>query len=254
MFFLYHRTTRPTGRAIAQALGMSAGVEPPLYSSRIDTLIRWGSRVDARAARIINKSNAIAAASDKLLSLRVLEEAGILVPRWSEDPTQLQGPILGRRTQHTRGTDIVLCLQRSDWEKNPRDYYTEYIPTVREFRIHVAFGEVIRVQGKYLDFPEQAKPWMRNYGTGYRYRTPRLNLKPDRTDTAVRAVTSLGLDFGAVDMLIGDDDAAYVLEVNTAPACSPMTAEAYVNAFSRELNLTPNLTALRQLATEEEVQ
>lgn len=241
MFFLYHRRSAPTGAVLAQALGAAHGELPPATGS--DVLIRWGSRAVAgfgaanQSARVINKSGAIAAASDKLDSLVKMREAGVRVPDFSEDPTDLEFPFLGRKRSHARGTDVVLCLQKGDYKRRPRDYYVQYVPTVREFRVHVVGDEAIRVQGKFLDHPEQAVPWIRNHANGYRFRAPRKRLNRERLDMAVQAVKALGLDFGAVDLLIGDDGQTYVLEVNTAPSCSPLTGGAYVAAFQRLLGL-----------------
>lgn len=262
-FLLYHRRTRPTGRVLAHVLGAGAEVAPDIRFSSVpnwDWVIRWGNRASlpgyAFRARVINGSDAIARASDKLESLGTMREAEVRVPDWSEDPEDLEFPFLGRRIQHTQGRDVVLCLQRGDYRRRPRDYYVKYIPTVREFRVHVVAGEVIRVQGKYLDFPEQSLPWIRNYGTGYRFREPSRRLRPSRTEMAIRAVESLGLDFGAVDLLVGDDGLEYVLEVNTAPACSPLTAEKYIRAFQRLLNIPDqylSLAYLRQLSADDDV-
>lgn len=241
MFFLYHRRSAPTGSVLAQALRAAHGESPPSPHEN-DVLIRWGNRAagildGAASQRIINKASAIAAASDKLGSLVKLREAGVRVPDFSEDPTDLEFPFVGRKRSHARGTDLVLCLQKGDYKRKPRDYYVQYIPTVREFRVHVVGDGAIRVQGKYLDVPEQAVPWIRNHSNGYRFRAPRKRLNRERLNQAVQAVKALGLDFGAVDLLIGDDGQTYVLEVNTAPSCSPLTGGAYVAAFQRLLGL-----------------
>lgn len=120
------------------------------------------------------------------------------------------------------------------------DFYTEYIPNTREYRIHVFQGEVIRIQGKYLDFPDQhTNPYVKNHGQGYRFRAPDRQLNSDRLEAATAAVDALGLDFGAVDLLIGEDRLCYVLEVNSAPACSPLTAQAYVRRFAEWLGIDP---------------
>lgn len=241
MYFLYHKRSAPTGRVLAAALGCEHGLATPANASP-DVLIRWGSRVTGpnghtATRRIINKSAAISAASDKLGSLTTMRAEGVRVPDFNTDATALSFPFLGRARSHARGTDVVLCLQRADYKRRPRDYYVQYIPTVREFRVHVAGGQVIRVQGKFLDHPTDAVPWIRNHAHGYRFRAPSKRLRKDRMDMAVAAVQSLGLDFGAVDLLIGDDGNCYVLEVNTAPSCSPLTAGAYVAAFQRMLNI-----------------
>lgn len=244
-FFLYHRKSRPTGQVLAEALGVEHGERVPYgFGVPLTDLIRWGSQAPylppsaaLSSTRIVNKADALAKASDKYLSLQLLRDAGVRVPNFSEDPEELQYPFLGRRRQHARGTDVVLVLQKGDILRRSRDYYVQYIPTTREFRLHVVGGKVIRTQGKFLDRPELAVPWIRNYATGYRFRAPRRQLNGSRVEAAVNAVRALGLDFGAVDLLIGNDGLEYVLEVNTAPSCSPLTARQYVTEFQRLLNL-----------------
>lgn len=241
-FFLYHKQSRPTGLVLASALDTPHGVERG-REGRVDWVIRWGSRASyrldygAHQPRIVNSIQALTAASDKLGTLQTLRDAGVKVPDWSTNPAELVFPFLGRRIHHARGTDVVLCLQKGDYLRKPRDYYVKYIPTVREFRVHVVAGEVIRVQGKYLDEASKAVSWIRNYKHGFRFRAPRQRLHRQRLEAAVNSVSALGLDFGAVDLLIGDDNETYVLEVNTAPACSPLTAAGYVAAFQRLLNI-----------------
>lgn len=260
MFFLYHRRSRPTGEVLARAL--NAEHNTFLTGSAPRKLIRWGSRADTWTddifPHVLNPAAAIAMASDKLESLEVMRSAGIPVPDFDTDPEALAGrvgyPILGRRTQHARATDVVLCLQRRDYRRQPRDYYVAYVPTNREYRLHVAGGEVIRVQGKYLDVSEDYLPWIRNYATGHRFRAPRRRLHNARLDSAVGAVESLGLDFGAADLIVADNGAHFVLEVNTSPSCSPLTGAAYCEAFKRMLGLdTPlDLGALDVLNPEQE--
>lgn len=260
---IYHRRSVPTGEVIANALQIPHGYE---WDGDLDPtgsfMIRWGSRrnphIDEECAVVLNNADAIERASDKLLSLEVMTEAGIQTPAFSTDPDDLVDicgyPILGRSRHHARGSDIKLCLQRADY-RNRKSFYTAYVPTKREFRVHVVRDQVVRIQGKYLDFPNQKLPWIRNYLTGYRFRSPRLRLRPERLQAAIGAVSAIGLDFGAVDLIIGDDNETYILEVNTAPSCSPMTGAAYVIAFGNILesyNLEINLSALDMLNPEME--
>lgn len=262
---LYHRRSQPTGEKIAEALQTDhfdhMGFES-LDDVPVDFLIRWGNsgepEYDQIMDKVVNTSEAIQRATDKFGSLELFREAGLTVPDFDRDPEALFErvgfPILGRNARHARGTDIKLCLQKRDYAR-PRDFYTQYIPTKREFRVHVVGNEVVRVQGKYLDFPERKKAWIRNYESGYRFRNPRLRLHSERLQAAVTAVSAIGLDFGAVDLIIGDDNSTYILEVNTAPSCSPLTGAAYVTGIAGLLNgfgIEINLDALNFLESDME--
>ena len=239
MFFMYHPRTRPTGQILGRALCIDFGTTTDV---RQDVLIRWGTerRIQYRPERVINMTRAIEAASSKYESLFTMREAGVPVPRASTSPQAVRAPYLGRDFSHTQGRDIVLCMQEADALRNPKDYYIEYIPTQREYRVHVAFGEVIKVSEKVLTDPSQSCGYIRNHGHGYTFRQPRTRLGNLGQAASVDAVRALGLDFGAVDLIIGDDSNTYILEVNTGPACNRSTGLAYVQAFAAQLGLGPD--------------
>ncbi len=234
---IYNRRGRPTGERIAAALQVPTG--GAIGNEEGGFLIRWGNslqpELDDQFDRVINSAESIMNATNKLRSLEMLSEAELNVPAWSEDPDELIEeygyPILGRKLRHARGSDIQLILQKRDMRRE-RDFYTVYIPTNREYRVHVVGDRAVRVQAKYLDFPDQKKAWIRNYESGYRFRNPRLRMHARRLQAAISAVSALGLDFGAVDLIVGDDNETYILEVNTAPSCSPLTGAAYANGIA----------------------
>ena len=231
-FLLYHPKSRPTGRQLRDALGIPGGTR---IRGNPDTVIRWGSQRFPEAGGV-NTPSSLALASDKLRALRVLQENNVLVPEFITTlPAPFEGTWLGRKRKGYGGTDIIV------WEDNDgacvdnrheSEFFTRYIPNTREYRIHVFADAVIRIQGKYLDFPEQhTNPYIKNYAQGFRFRTPDKRLNSDRTEAAVAAVAALGLVFGAVDLLIGEDRRAYVLEVNTAPKLAPLTCSQYTAAI-----------------------
>lgn len=232
--------------------GISAPRERPT------ALIRWGSTRamnrgrDFTAIPTLNKGLAIARASNKFVTLDHLRDAAIPhVPffgSWEEalDAAGGSGIILGRDRSGMQGRDIVVydprMVHQGRYPAAPirsHHWYSLYMASSREVRIHVVGSEIIRTQGKYLDHPEDAdrNPFIRNYVTGYRYRSPRGELRSQRREAAVDAIKCLGLDFGAVDMLLfGDDQDAMILEVNTAPSCSPMTLSAYARALEQKVS------------------
>ena len=249
-YLAYTPLTRPTGRIMAAELGLrSYGVRRPPEPPGV--LVRWGSRREMGAPEIIlNRASAIRLASDKIATLDHMANAGIPhVPyfrTWEEALTAGgRAIILGRRRWGMQGRGIQVYDPAQIWGgRYPRfptlrhDWFSIYMEPTREVRLHVVGSDVVRIQGKYLDFPEQAarNPFVRNYGTGYRFRAPRRDLHTRRKEAAVEAVAALGLDFGAVDMLLfGGSEEARILEINTAPACSPLTARAYADALTRAL-------------------
>ena len=231
IFFLYHKTTRPTGRVLAKALMFRKfGIRVP--NEPLDLLIRWGNSAPSQAAIEINTAEAIRLAADKLAAFRKMSEHGIPVPEFSTMREDIRGTCFGRTRRGSKGRGIAI-YQPGEGLNTPHELFTRYIKSTREFRLHVVMGRVVRVQGKYLDFPgNPLATYIKNHENGYRFRQPRQALRQDRMQCAVDAVAALGLDFGAVDMILDEEGKHYVLEVNTGPACSPLTASAYVAAFA----------------------
>lgn len=93
---------------------------------------------------------------------------------------------------------------------------------------------VTSVQRKYLERPElNGNGFIKNLSHGYVFKTPEKDLNKSRKEAAIAAVEALGLDFGAVDMVVDEEGKEFVLEVNTAPALSPMRVQQYVEALRK---------------------
>lgn len=239
-FLLYHPKTSPTGRQLRDCLGIAGGTR---VRGNPTSIIRWGTQREPEHGGV-NTPSSLALASDKLRALTALAAAGVRVPEFTTTAPSV-GTWLGRLRHGYGGRDIAL---RASYPAPPseeerayyqRDFYTKYIPNRREYRIHVFDGEVIRVQGKYLDFPDQhTVPQIKNYAQGFRFRTPERQLNSSRLTAATQSVEALGLVFGAVDLLVGEDGLEYVLEVNTAPKLAPLTCSQYAEAIRKYLGVS----------------
>jgi hypothetical protein len=170
----YTRATRPTGRELGRALGFTSyGISAP--SGRLDLLVRWGSRrLMPRTKLVINKAGAIEHSADKYGALRTMQKAGIsVIPHfatWEQAREAANGGvIMGRKRLGMGGKNIVIYEPHHTEPQFEHDWFSVYCEPTREVRIHVVGGEIIRVQGKYNDFPELAErnPYIRNYMTGY---------------------------------------------------------------------------------------
>src|SRR5258705_3354023 len=245
-FLLYSHLTRNTGKALTQKLGIDSGEVAP--DKELDLLIRWGytASITTNPKKVLNKKESIVLAANKLNSLIKLNEDHIPVPKTLPlgslaELTLLEVinkglklPVLARNLQHTRGSDILLCLQNKDLVRAlrwGRTFLVEYISTDREYRVHVFNGEIIRTSQKVLMSRDDYLPYMRNDDHNHTFRNPRKVLTEAQKIVAIKAVKSLDLDFGAVDMVIGDDGNPYVLEVNTGPSLIDNGIEIYEEKF-----------------------
>jgi hypothetical protein len=129
------------------------------------------------------------------------------------------------------------------------EFYTRVFPKTHEFRVHVGGGKVLDLVEKKAPLAEvQVDRLIRSHDRGWVFAHGNLSVIPvdaDRLgDLAIAAIKTLGLDFGAVDILaILDKETprrvskAVVCEVNTAPGLSSITTlEKYLAYFDGIIN------------------
>lgn len=134
------------------------------------------------------------------------------------------------------GAGITVAAREEDLVDAP--LYVLYRKKKLEYRVHVAFGQVIDVQQKRKrsDYAGDIDYAVRNHHTGWVYCREGVVDAPARDSLAVRAVSALGLDFGAVDIIYNEYlNCYYLLEVNTAPGLEGTTVEKYTAAFAAKI-------------------
>lgn len=235
--------------------------KPNEIPANIDMLIRWGNilGLENRKFRfVVNKQACITDAADKLNALKIFSKAKIPVPPFATDKAgaiKLGYPILGREAVHSKGTDIKIIIQKKDldvydFQGINFDYFLKYIPTEREFRVHVFAGEIIKINRKVFVKKEVSYvPFNRSEENGYFFSTD-LSAETNQTlnnisEVAIKAVAALDLHFGAVDLVKSEDGNIYVLEVNTAPGidgdelCYVQAIKKYVESKTENTQKQP---------------
>ena len=144
---------------------------------------------------------------------------------------------VGRVNDHIGGTDLLTPPPAPD-------YFVKKLNIVEEYRIHMFKGKSIRAGVKKLrdgfQIPDAqariggqaASPWVRSYDGGWRIVYDGFESKKAMRELAAKAVETLWLDFGAVDLGKLADGSYIVLEVNRAPGLEGGTVNAYVNAIT----------------------
>jgi len=258
MDYVYaNRTGRGTfARKLARRLGI-ASVTPneiPLGAR----LINWGSTSASpvRCNWLGNTPAAVSIISNKVRTFRILEAAGIpMVPHTTEKQVAAEWLAQGRRvyerhvlTGHSgkgivvkKGPDAVLA---------DAPLYTMGISEpFFEYRIHVAYDEVLAVQQKRrmtavkreemgLVVPDkEARHAVRTYLNGWVFAVQDVALEDKVLDVAKAAIVAAGAVTGCVDLAIGKKTGdIYVIELNSAPALrSDTVLNAYVVAFTKRL-------------------
>jgi glutathione synthase/RimK-type ligase-like ATP-grasp enzyme len=194
---------------------------------------------------VINPVDKVRIAGDKLQTFRALEGGeGIRIPQftteldtakqWIQDG---QVVVCRRTLSGHSGAGIVLAKTVDELVAAP--LYVVYVRKQKEFRVHVAFGEVIDVQEK-RKRQEVAKEdvdfQIRNHQTGWVYCREDIVEPNGLRELALAATKKIGLEFSAVDIIWNEkSNTCYCLELNTAPGLEGTTVERYADAFVRYL-------------------
>lgn len=192
-------------------------------------IVRWGTQQDFSGNNniIYNMSKNLAIASNKKKSRQIFIENNIACPKMVHPRTNTNYPVIARPEKHSKGKNFVVFNNRHDfarhYDQNSNNwYYSEFINKVSEFRIHVAHGRVLN----YLEKPKPEDPnqiaWNRAVNGEAFNNVKWSDYNSKVCDLAIKAIQSLGLDFGGVDIIVDQDGNPYVLEVN----CSPTLASS----------------------------
>jgi glutathione synthase/RimK-type ligase-like ATP-grasp enzyme len=212
-----------------------------------DVIINWGSSTlpdrYLEACRVINEPWAVKAASNKLDFFTLMsQDENARVVDWCTSRATAEmwierGAVVMCRTklQGNSGDGIVVATTTQELVAAP--LYTKYKKKKSEWRVHIALGEVIFIQQKVRreEAPDEEVNWMvRNHGNGFVFAHKDREPPADVVVQAAAAMDTLGLDFGAVDVIYNAlDGVAYVLEVNCAPGLEGTTLERYTDVFKR---------------------
>lgn len=236
------------GSAGATALARGIGAKRTKAEKRLKrdvVLINWGRSILVPRGypyKVLNEANAIVRATDKLKCLNRLAEAGVarvehttspdVVKRW-----KLEGHVVyGRQLLNSSQGKGIVIIQPTSTEAIPYcPMYTKGVPKSHEYRVHVFRGQVIDVTKKKRRNSIERSDFIKNLANGWVYCREGIDIPDNLLECAKKAVTALGLDFGAVDLLYRQG-LPYVLEINTAPGLQGTTLTKYVRAFSQLKN------------------
>jgi hypothetical protein len=215
-------------------------------------VINWG-RSDRGAIRstvpILNNPESILIASDKVKTLETLRDAGLgqNLPRFTTDYEEAKAfmtedlEVVYSRTltRASQGRGIEIACTVSELVRAP--LYTCLVDVAREVRVHVVGGRVIdyaqkRKMGaerRELEGIEEVNLDVRSHDNGWVFAREGISINDIVKQVAIQSVSALGLDFGAVDIIITPQGVPKVLEINTAPGLEGTTLESYALAIEQ---------------------
>jgi len=253
-FFVYSARPSDGAKELATALdGKRIKTEGSTYKPKSShILVNWGnsSLPFKPVGVVLNPPEAIAIASNKLSSFQKMSKE--ICPPWAVSQEEAAkwleagDTVCVRQKLRASGADGLVIFGPENFKEwgqlSKAPLYTKYVKKAAEYRVHVYKDCVIDYQQKRLrsDLPEGFKPnyQIQNLDNGFIY--ARENVQPPKQvmDNAIRAVSELGLDFGAVDVIYNEKKGlAIVLEVNTAPGLQGSTITSYATAILEDKDL-----------------
>lgn len=209
-----------------------------------DMIINWGVSTAIPVPVHYNVPHAIQKASNKLQAFIQMDDNGVKCVDFTEDAKEAlkwcqAGQTVVARTKLTgHSGDGILIIEKgkvtslAQMMEYEAPLYTRYIFKEREYRVHVVGGKVIDTQRKIKDPEKEVTSWkVRSHDNGFIFARNGIDPSKVRNDMAVKACGSLGLDFGAVDIIQDKAGTYYVLEVNTAPGLEGQSVETYATAL-----------------------
>ena len=200
----------------AKALGNRCGIlrATPRQVERhgdFDYIINWGSSERKFNGTYVNEPEKVAIASNKLRAAETLGNYGVPQPTYTTDTEVAQGwldegssVVCRTLLRANSGRGIILCTAENGTPLAKAPLYTKYVKKADEYRVHVLGDRVIDVQQKRKRQEvdnEEVNYQIRNASNGWVFCRDGVEPSPYVTDAAVRAVSALGLDFGAVDVV-----------------------------------------------------
>lgn len=237
-----------------------------------DLVINWGiSNIDNFnhlrfvSDRSLNISEAVNRAANKFSAFRAMN-GEVSIPDFTTSRADAerwirQGHRVYCRTQLRGNSGDGIVVARSPEQMVSANLYVKGLDVAHEFRFHVMNGVVIDAVRKSWreDVPEEERNMdVRNHANGSVFVRGSRSLEralqdPNAINAALSAVNSLGLDFGAVDLVLTEQGEYKVLEVNTACGLEGTTLERYTQAFHAVLtgNLPETVANLTETTQEE---
>lgn len=214
----------PSG-AILQGLLAARNVPTPSRWGDVTAMLSWGSpNITTQEASVpcLNQRPE----RTKLEELTLLASGGVPIPTMKVDLADADFEACplwyARKLQHKGGTDLRAVTQADEagWRKAAGwAYFTARVPIKRELRCWAFRGKLLGVYEKAMRRPEEYTGLGRNHKYGFVF--SRLQDTCETAEAALdvtdNALTALGLDFGAADLIQKPDGSLVCLEVNTAP-------------------------------------
>lgn len=241
-FICYSNASCVTGKALREKL--DALRKRTDKRSKCDLFLRWGSTEQFPNTRFkleLNTVEAVGNAINKLRMLELLKTAEISVPNFTNDANLLADFVDAHGNVYIRNKRGVVRYS-NDFNPTTDLYYTKPVKAKRrEYRVHVFNGKVIGIYEK-VPMTEEVPALFKSDTCHFKRRDPGVCLlTAENQEMCIKAVQTLGLLFGGVDVIRDAKRNIYICEVNSSPGLNTHMLEVYTQEilnYARNNNLT----------------
>lgn len=214
----------------------------PVPAANHQCLIRWGNlQGDDDAEIILNRKPALKNTLDKEKTFSILKLNRVRRPAFAYLKPTSRFPLIAKSFWEDPGkSGIKLVRNYPEAVQSKADFFTEFIEVVKKYRAHVFNLKVFCLTKK---IPVKSNTGFNKPEGVWQYEEIPQDMDVDSqkaTTLAIRAIYTLGLDFGEVFIGINPNGRPYVLDVKPAPRLTPRTAEKFKKTLSAYLSETRN--------------
>lgn len=225
-------------------------------------IINWGFQRPFPATildlHIVNKPENILNASNKKKCFDILKRNNISIPEYTINKEQAKqmltmdgrSKVYCRTTAHGAYGDGII-IANTPREVVNAELYVRSVKCKREYRVYIFNNKMIDLvaavrceslpQGV-TAYNDDIRNWKNGWGWARNAVTIPQNIKTKLEEISKKAITALGLDFGAIDIVRDYEDNLYILEVNTAPGIEGVTVNKFAEAIKEYYSNLPEIT------------
>lgn len=189
-----------------------------------------------------------ACSTNKMERLKLMAKANVPTIKWfpanNIPPVQeIKFPLYARKSIGCGAKDLmpVFQIEEIPWRiLSGWDWFSEVITIANEYRVWTWClpnqpYEILGVYKKVMSRPAEYTKMGRNFGQGFEFNNAGLNQDPIMLMYAAKATEAIGLNFAAIDLIVGIDGRIYILEANTAPGVIRSGAQATLAALADKI-------------------
>lgn len=238
----YHSRSCVTGKLLRTIMNCSR--KRTQKRARLDVLLRWGSSeiFPTTSTRLeLNTAEAVANASNKLRMFGLLAAQGnIPLPLMAGGNRSLDEIKDSTGNYYIRSNQNVMRYG-NDFNPSTDSYATQPILNKRrEYRVHVFNSKIVAIYEKVptsLAVDGTRPAMFKSHNCHFSLNdVTRSRCNAVGQEIAIKAVNTLGLLFGGVDIMRDKDGNFFVCEVNSAPGLSEANAARWTTLIKEYIN------------------